>query len=121
MLAEADTVTDILAVQDRITAVQIQIEQVQGQQKLLEDQTAFGTLAITLGEPGAEIIEAESPAMGASGVRGTMPAAGSATASRRSCPGRGLRSWPSPSSSCAAPVPLRVGDDAPPSRLNPSG
>ena len=59
MLAEADNVADILAVQDRITAVQIEIEQVQGQQKLLEDQTAFGTLAITLGEPGAEIIEVE--------------------------------------------------------------
>jgi hypothetical protein len=59
VLAEADTVTDILAVQDRITAVQIEIEQVQGQQQLLEDQTAFGTLAITLGEPGAEIIEAD--------------------------------------------------------------
>jgi hypothetical protein len=59
VLAEADVVPDILAVQDRITAVQIEIEQVQGEQKLLEDQTAFGTLAITLGEPGAEIIEAE--------------------------------------------------------------
>ena len=46
--------------QDRITAVQIEIEQVQGEQKLLEDQTEFGTLAITLGEPGAEIIEAET-------------------------------------------------------------
>jgi len=59
VLAEADNVPDILAVQDRITAVQIEIEQVQGQQQLLEDQTEFGTLAITLGEPGAEIIEAE--------------------------------------------------------------
>jgi acetolactate synthase regulatory subunit len=59
VLAEADTVTDILAVQDRITAVQVEIELVKGQQQLLEDQTAFGTLAITLGEPGAEIIEAE--------------------------------------------------------------
>jgi len=59
VLAEADTVPDILAVQDRITGIQTQIEQLQGQQKLLEDQTAFGTLAITLGEPGAEIIEPE--------------------------------------------------------------
>ena len=59
VLAEADSVTDILAVQDRVTAVQVQIEQVQGQQQLLEDQTAFGTLAITLGEPGADLIEPE--------------------------------------------------------------
>ena len=59
VLAEAANVGDILAVQDRITAIQVQIEQVQGQQKLLEDQTAFATLAVTLGEPGADIIEVE--------------------------------------------------------------
>ena len=58
VLAGAKNVPDILAVQDRITAVQIEIEKVQGEQKLLEDQTAMGTLAITLGEPGAEVIEA---------------------------------------------------------------
>ncbi len=61
VLGEADNVTDILAVQDRITGVQTQIEQLQGQQQVLEDQTAFGTLAVTLGEPGAEIIETSEP------------------------------------------------------------
>lgn len=60
VLGEADNVPDILAVQDRITDVQVQIEQIQGQQRVLEDQTAFGTLAITLGEPGAEAIEIDS-------------------------------------------------------------
>jgi hypothetical protein len=40
---------------------------VQGQQKLLDDQTAFGTLAITLGEPGAEIIEVEATGDGGLG------------------------------------------------------
>lgn len=60
VLSEAANVPDILAVQDRITAVQIEIETIQGQQRLLEDQTSFATLAITLGEPGAEIIEVES-------------------------------------------------------------
>ena len=59
VLAEADRVPDILAVQDRITAVQVEIEQVQGEQKRLKDQTDYGTIAITLGEPGAEIIQAE--------------------------------------------------------------
>lgn len=57
VLSEASNVPDILSVQDRITAVQIEIETVQGQQKLIEDQTSFATLAITLGEPGAEIID----------------------------------------------------------------
>jgi len=60
VLSEASNVPDILSVQDRITAVQIEIETVQGQQKLLEDQTSFATLAITLGEPGAEIIDIQT-------------------------------------------------------------
>lgn len=60
VLSEAANVPDILAVQDRITGVQVEIEQIQGQQRLLEDQTAFATLAITLGEPGAELIKVES-------------------------------------------------------------
>lgn len=60
VLAEAKNVPDILAVQDRITNVQVEIEQLQGQQRLLEDQTSFATLAITVGEPGSELIELES-------------------------------------------------------------
>ena len=55
VLSAVKNVPDILAVQDRITGVQVEIEQIQGQQRLLEDQTSFGTLAITLGEPGSEI------------------------------------------------------------------
>lgn len=57
VLSEAANVPDILAVQDRITGVQTEIELIQGQQRLLEDQTSLATLAITLGEPGAEIVE----------------------------------------------------------------
>ncbi|MGH9275172.1 MAG: DUF4349 domain-containing protein, partial [Acidimicrobiales bacterium] len=60
VLSEAGNVPDILAVQDRITGVQVEIEQIQGQQRLLEDQTSFATLAITLGEPGSEIVTVES-------------------------------------------------------------
>ncbi|MEO6317807.1 MAG: DUF4349 domain-containing protein [Acidimicrobiales bacterium] len=60
VLSEASNVPDILSVQDRITGVQIEIETVQGQQKLLEDQASFATLAITLGEPGAEIIDVQA-------------------------------------------------------------
>ena len=61
VLRGARNVGDIIAVQDRITGVQTEIEQLQGQQRLLEDQTGFGTLSVTLGEPGAGIVEAPEP------------------------------------------------------------
>jgi hypothetical protein len=53
VLGKADNVNDILAVQDRITTVQTQINQLQGQKKLLDDQASLGTLAVTFLEPGA--------------------------------------------------------------------
>ena len=59
VLAEARTVGDIIAVQDRITGVQTEIEQLQGQQRLLEDQAGFGTLSVTVGEPGSEQLSIE--------------------------------------------------------------
>lgn len=65
VLGEARNVGDIIAVQDRITGVQTEIELLQGQQRLLEDQAGFGTLAITLGEPGAErVVVADEPERG---------------------------------------------------------
>ncbi len=59
VLAEAKNVPDILAVQDRITTVQVEIEQLQGQQRVLADQTAFATLAVTVGEPGSAVIDTQ--------------------------------------------------------------
>jgi len=50
VLAKAQTVSDILAVQGQITPVESQIEQLQGQLKVLNDQTSYGTLAVTLSE-----------------------------------------------------------------------
>ncbi len=57
VLSEADNVTDILMVQDRITAVQTEIETYQGQLRLLDDQTSMATLSVTLAEPGAEPVQ----------------------------------------------------------------
>ncbi|MGH9182927.1 MAG: DUF4349 domain-containing protein [Acidimicrobiales bacterium] len=54
VLGDAEDITDILAVQDRINTVQVEIEQLSGQKRLLEDQTSFATLSITLSEPGAD-------------------------------------------------------------------
>jgi hypothetical protein len=53
VLQDAKNVNDILAVQDRITQVQVQIDQLNGQKKLLTDQTSYGTLAVTVLEPNA--------------------------------------------------------------------
>ena len=55
VLGQANNVGDILAVQDRITQVQTQIDQLEGQKRLLTDQTSFGTLSVTLLEPGATV------------------------------------------------------------------
>jgi hypothetical protein len=53
VLGAATNVPDILSVQDRITQVQTQIDQLEGQRRLLDDQTSYGTLSVTLLEPGA--------------------------------------------------------------------
>lgn len=58
VLRGARNVGDIIAVQDRITGVQTEIEQIQGRERLLTDQTSFGTLAITVAEPGAPEVKA---------------------------------------------------------------
>lgn len=66
VLRGARNIGDIIAVQDRITGVQTEIEQLQGQQGLLQDQTSFGTLAVTFAEPGAdEIVAASDEGLGA--------------------------------------------------------
>ena len=54
LLGEASNVGDLIMIQDRITGVQTEIEQLQGQLRLLEDQVAMGTLSVSLAEPGAE-------------------------------------------------------------------
>ncbi len=49
--AKAGTIGEILAVQDRLTGVQTELEQLQGQRQLLEDKASFGTLTVTVREP----------------------------------------------------------------------
>jgi hypothetical protein len=50
LLGQANTIEETLAVQARITDVQTQIEQLQGELRVLNDQTSFGTLAVTVDE-----------------------------------------------------------------------
>jgi hypothetical protein len=50
VLSNAQTVGDILAVQDRVTAAQTQVEQLQQRINVLGDQAAFSSLGVTLSE-----------------------------------------------------------------------
>lgn len=52
LLAQAKTVGEVLAVQQRITETQTQIEQLQGRQASLADRTTFGTVRVSVHEQG---------------------------------------------------------------------
>jgi hypothetical protein len=52
VLARATNIGDILAVQDRIQTVQTQIDQLTGQIQELDNQTTYGTITISVNEPG---------------------------------------------------------------------
>jgi hypothetical protein len=50
VLSRAETVGDILAVQDRVTAAQSTVDQLQGRINVLNDQTSYSSIATTLSE-----------------------------------------------------------------------
>ena len=50
MLSHAESIGDILSVRDRITAVQSEIDQLQGKINLLGDQASFSSVAVSLTE-----------------------------------------------------------------------
>lgn len=52
LLSRAKSIGDVLAVQAQLTAVQQQIESLQGQQKVLADDSDDATFTVTVGEPG---------------------------------------------------------------------
>ena len=53
ILKQATTIPDILTVQSQIDSIQTNIEQMQGQLSVLDNETTYGTLTISLSEPGA--------------------------------------------------------------------
>jgi hypothetical protein len=53
LLDRAESVTDVIAVQNQLQQVQSNIERLQGQLKHLEDQSSFSTIVLRLTEPGA--------------------------------------------------------------------
>ena len=62
VLSQAQSIGDILAVRDRVHAVQTEIDQLQGRINVLGDQATFSSLAVTLSEraPGARPVAASS-------------------------------------------------------------
>ena len=52
LLSKANSIADTLAVRDRLNQVQTEVEQLQGQLKLLDDQASFATLTVNVAEPG---------------------------------------------------------------------
>jgi hypothetical protein len=46
ILAKATTIGDILSVEQQLSGLQTQLQQLQGQQMVLDDQTSFGTLTV---------------------------------------------------------------------------
>ncbi|MDQ6615631.1 MAG: DUF4349 domain-containing protein [Actinomycetota bacterium] len=64
ILSKATAIGDILSVEQQLSSLQTQIEQLQGQQKVLADQTGFATLAVHVSEPGASTGSIPSPPRG---------------------------------------------------------
>jgi hypothetical protein len=56
LLAKASSIQETLAVQQRVDAVQTQLEQLQGQQKVLDDQSSYGSLAVTVSQEGQTVV-----------------------------------------------------------------
>jgi hypothetical protein len=54
ILQRATAIGDVLAVQDRINQVQTEIEQLQGQQKVLDDQTSYAAISVDVFQQGAK-------------------------------------------------------------------
>lgn len=68
ILAKASAIGDILAVEQQLSGVQTQIEQLQGQQRVLDDQTSFAALSVHLGEQPAHGTAVANPPRPPSGL-----------------------------------------------------
>lgn len=52
LMDKANSISETMTVQRELQQVQYQIEQIKGQLRMLRDQTSFGTISLTLSEPG---------------------------------------------------------------------
>lgn len=61
LMRRAETVQDSIAVQQQLSGVTAQVEQLEGQRRLLDDQSGFGTLTVGLAVAGAPSGAAAQP------------------------------------------------------------
>jgi flagellar biosynthesis chaperone FliJ len=64
ILARARTISEILSVQQRVDDVQQQIDRLEGQRRVLADQSDYGTLTVSVAEEGADRALAAQPRSG---------------------------------------------------------
>jgi Domain of unknown function (DUF4349) len=64
IMAQATSIGDILSVQSQLDTLQSQIEQLQGQLSVLNDETTYGTLTVSLAEAGKRPIPPVPPRTG---------------------------------------------------------
>jgi hypothetical protein len=64
LLTKANTIGDTLAVQQQITTVQTQLEQLQGQQKVLGDSSDLATLSVSVTQKGTPVVATEKHTQG---------------------------------------------------------
>jgi hypothetical protein len=61
IMTKAQSIGDILAVQQQLDSINSQLQQVEGELNLLDSQTAYGTLTVALTEPGPKLAPAPAP------------------------------------------------------------
>ena len=55
LMDEAGSVTDTIRVQKELTDIQLEVERIRGRLRYLEDQTSFGTIAVSMAEAGVAV------------------------------------------------------------------
>ena len=61
ILSRARTIGETLSVQQRVDDVQRQIDRLEGQRRVLADQSDYGTLTVTVAESGGEVLASDEP------------------------------------------------------------
>jgi hypothetical protein len=61
ILSRARTIGETLSVQQRVDDVQRQVDRLEGQRRVLADQSDYGTLTLTVAESGGEVLATDEP------------------------------------------------------------
>lgn len=83
LLAEADTLKDIIWIESQLTSRQAELDSLKSQQSWLDDQTSLSTITVDISTPSDEVDEEQtddSPAGFVAGLKGGMTALGASLA-----------------------------------------